>query len=112
MKSEIFCWLAALISVEALALYSLQRYAKRPSDKKWMAIAMVVYGVGVTYLLYKCLSFKGVGLVNFLWNVFSTISGFMIGILLFSEKVNNMQWMGVTLSLLGLALIILADGSA
>jgi drug/metabolite transporter (DMT)-like permease len=48
-------------------------------------------------------------MINFFWNIFSTISGFTIGILLFKEQVNHLQWIGISLSLLGIGLVILND---
>jgi glycosyltransferase involved in cell wall biosynthesis len=61
-----------------------------------------------TYLSEN-LIYKDIGMINFFWNIFSTMSGFAIGILLFKEKVNHLQWIGISLSLLGIGLVILND---
>jgi drug/metabolite transporter (DMT)-like permease len=102
--------LGITVAVEAFALFSIQKYTKVAGEKgsiKYMVIACLIYGLMVPFLLYKMIKYKGVGMVNFLWNIFSTISGFMIGMLLFHEKVNNLQIIGVGLGLLSFALIIL-----
>jgi drug/metabolite transporter (DMT)-like permease len=102
--------LGITVAVEALALFGIQKYAKTSGQRgsiKYMVMACVFYGLLVPWLLYKMMKYEGVGTVNFLWNIFSTISGFMIGMLLFQEKVTNLQFIGVGLGLLSFGLIIL-----
>ena len=100
--------LGMVIAVESIALYSLQKYQKS-QNKNFMMISMLVYGIAVPVLLYKMLKYEGIGMVNFCWNVGSTLMGFTIGILLFKEKVNNLQWMGVMLGILAFGLIYLGN---
>ena len=101
--------LAITVASEALALYSLQKAAKDKNNIKWLCVGMAVYGTLVAFLLYKMMTYEGVGMVNFLWNIFSTMSGFIIGIMIFKEKVNNLQWAGVALGILAFGLIIFGD---
>ena len=100
--------LAITVIVEALALYSIQKYAKT-KVQKFFLMSAAIYGLIIPYMLYRMLTYQGIGMINFLWNVFSTISGFLIGIYLFSEQVNNLQWIGVGLGVLAFALIILGE---
>ena len=95
-----------LIAFESIALYGIKR---SKSDKKWIYIAMAIYGLTVPLLLLKATTYEGIGIVNFFWNVFSTIMGFIIGMYLFGEKVNNIQWLGVIVSIVGMALILLSE---
>lgn len=104
--NKILILMLILSAFESGALYSLQKFAKEPKKKIYYIIACLLYGLVVTYLLYKNLKYEGIGMVNFFWNVFSTIAGFMIGIYLFKEKVSGIQWMGVALSILGLWMIL------
>ncbi len=103
--------LAITFIVEAIALYSIQKYAKT-KQQKFFYYTMAIYGLLVPYMLYKMLTYQGIGMVNFLWNIFSTISGFLIGVFIFSESVNNLQWMGVLLGCVAFALIILGEKSS
>ena len=89
--------------VEAFGLYFL-----RLKTINNLFIAMVIYGLGVAPLLYYALNFEGIGMVNFLWNICSTLLGFAIGIYFFKEKVKSMQFIGIIVSLLGLGIITLA----
>ena len=100
--------LGITVAAEAIALYCLQK-AHKTQNKSWLYTSMVIYGLIVATLLHKMLHYQGIGMVNFLWNIFSTISGFMIGVLLFSEKVNGVQCMGVALGFVGFAMIVLGD---
>jgi multidrug transporter EmrE-like cation transporter len=111
MKDEYYYiafFLGILISFEAVALYSIEKYSK-VKQIKFFVITMLCYGIAIPYLLYKNLVYKDIGMINFFWNIFSTISGFTIGILLFKEQVNHLQWIGISLSLLGIGLVILND---
>lgn len=101
-------FLGILISFEAIALYSIQKFEK-VKEFKFFIITMICYGILIPYLLYRNLMYKDIGMINFFWNIFSTMIGFTIGILLFNEQVNNLQWIGISLSLLGIGLVILND---
>jgi len=98
--------LGLIVGIEAVALYSIQKYANTRKFNFLLA-TMLIYGLAIPCLLYHILKRKGVGMVNFLWNVFSTLIGFFIGIMIFKEKVNGIQWMGVALGILAFAMIIL-----
>lgn len=70
-------------------------------------LASSIYAFGVVPLLKYSLNYKGIGLINFLWNVFSTIIMFIIGVYIFGEKIRNLQLLGVLISLLGISLVII-----
>jgi multidrug transporter EmrE-like cation transporter len=101
-------FLGILIAVEAVALYSIEKFAKERQIKFFITTA-ICYGILIPYLLYRNLMYKDIGMINFFWNIFSTMSGFAIGILIFKEQVNNLQWIGISLSLVGIGLVILND---
>ena len=71
-------------------------------------VAAAIYAVAVVPLLSIALKYEGIGLVNFFWNIFSTLVMFIIGIYYFKEKINNLQLIGVAISLLGVFLILVA----
>lgn len=74
-------------------------------------IASLTYAFLVVPLLSYGLKYEGIGMTNFLWNVFSTILMFAIGIYVFREKVHHLQLIGVLVSLLGIGLILIAPDS-
>ena len=88
--------------VEAFGLFFI-----RAGGMLNMMKGSLFYGLGVVPLLSWAVKYEGIGLVNFMWNVLSTLFGFTIGIYLYKEKVHNMQIIGVLVSLTGLAMILL-----
>jgi len=93
-------------TVEAFALYFL-----RAGGLQNLLIASFIYGGGVVPLLSNTLKYEGIGIVNFLWNILSTLFGFGIGIYMFGEQIHYLQVIGVALSMLGVGLIIMAPKS-
>ena len=79
---------------------------------KWaIPFASLNYALFVVPLLSYALTFKGIGMVNFLWNIFTTITMFFIGIYVFREKVHPLQLLGVFISLLGIGIVFMAPDS-
>ena len=111
MKQEYYYiafFLGILIAIEAVALYSIENFTK-VKEYKYFIITMIAYGIIIPYILYRNLAYKGIGMINFFWNICSTIIGFLIGILIFKEQINNLQWVGITLSILGITIAILDE---
>ena len=76
---------------------------------KWsIPITSLNYAFFVVPLVSYALKFKGIGMVNFLWNICTTIIMFFIGIFVFREKLYPLQLVGVLVSLLGLGIIFIA----
>jgi len=96
-------WMTLLSSVEAIALTLL-----RMGGIQKVIIAALIYGLGVVPLLVKTLEYEGIGMVNFLWNIFSTILMFIIGIYIFKEKINYLQIIGILVSFLGIGIVLLS----
>lgn len=96
-------WVTLAALVEAPAL-TLLRMGGLPN----MIAAGAIFALAVVPLLTKALQYEGIGIVNFFWNILSTILMFMIGIFFFKEKVANIQIVGIILSLLGLGLVVLS----
>ena len=89
-------------AVEAIALYFI-----RLGGVMNVSIASVLYAAGAVPLLSFATKYEGIGIANFLWTVLSTLIGFGIGILMFKEKIRNLQIMGVLVSMLGVGMILL-----
>lgn len=103
-------WMSILSGIEAVALTLLRIEEKRTQIYRIIGAASI-YALAVVPLLVKTLEYEGIGMVNFLWNVFSTIIMFVIGTYIFSEKIVGLQLIGVILSLAGLGLILMADST-
>jgi multidrug transporter EmrE-like cation transporter len=106
MVIEVLGLIGVTSIIEAVALYFIKK-----NNLVDLPIAMILYGLGVVPLLYYTSVSHGIGMINFIWNIVSTIFGFIIGIYLFKEKVNNLQLIGVLLSLTGIGLIMISPDS-
>ena len=93
---------SATAAVEAFGLYFI-----RAGGMLNMMKGSLFYGLGVVPLLSWAVKYEGIGLVNFIWNILSTLIGFAIGVYIYKEKVSHMKIIGVLVSLLGLAMILL-----
>lgn len=102
---RMIAWMAVLVFCEFWALYFIQK-AQKVNNSKLVIPSMLLYGFGVALLLYKLMNFRSIAIINFLWNVCSTISGFFITLYIFKEKVNNLEWLGAALGVLSIGLII------
>lgn len=96
-------WITLLTLVEAPALTLL-----RMGSIENIVVAAIIFAFAVVPLLSIALQYEGIGVVNFFWNIQSTILMFVIGITVFKEKVAPLQILGVILSLLGIGLVFLS----
>jgi multidrug transporter EmrE-like cation transporter len=101
---ELSLLMILLTSIEAVALTLL-----RVGGLWNIATASAIFAVAVVPLLAKALTYEGIGMVNFVWNVFSTLIMFFIGVYIFSEKITALKTIGICIALLGIGIIIVAD---
>lgn len=103
IKASTIAWiiLAALIEAPALTLLQMGGLVN-------LAAASIIFAFGVVPLLSIALQYEGIGIINFLWNILSTILMFGIGIFFFKEKIASLQVVGVILAMLGLGLVVLS----
>jgi len=99
---------ASIIMGVATIVESVGLTILRQGSNYAIPITSAIYALGVVPLINMGLQYKGIGMVNFLWNVFSTLIMFAVGIYMFKEKVNRLQIIGVLVSLLGLGLVYMA----
>lgn len=96
-------WIALASLVEAPALTLIQK-----GGLVNLVGASLIFAFGVVPLLSITLQYEGIGIVNFLWNILSTILMFCIGIFFFKEKIASLQVVGIILAMLGLGLVVLS----
>ena len=95
-------------AIENVALYSLQRAQKNPSEMtSFFILGALIYGIAVPILLMNALRYADVGEMNFFWNILSILSGYAIGIYFFREQITNLQTIGVFVGVLGIGLVIM-----
>ena len=97
---EALGWITVATIVEAFALFFV-----REGGLVSMIKASLIFALAVVPILGQALKYEGIGIVNFMWNILSTLAGFGIGMYFFGEKIHSMQQIGILVSLAGLALI-------
>jgi multidrug transporter EmrE-like cation transporter len=101
---ELSLLMILLTSIEAVALTLLR------IGGPWnIATASIIFAFAVVPLLSKALQYEGIGMVNFTWNVFSTLIMFFLGIYIFSEKITTFKTIGILIALLGIGITLIAD---
>jgi len=99
-----FPWILLSSVIEAGALTLLR------IGGKWNIIyAAAIFACAVVPLLSKALEWQGIGIVNFVWNVLSTIIMFTIGYFFFEEKLTYLKAVGVFCSLFGIGILLLVE---
>ena len=101
IKATFFVLIATII--ESIGLTIL-----RQGSTYAIPMTSAMYALGVVPLLHISLQYEGIGSTNFLWNVFSTLVMFAIGVYMFKEKIHHLQLIGVAVSLLGVGMILMS----
>ena len=99
-------WLTLLLFAELVADTYVKKAALGTCALIWPA---VLYGL-IGLLFVQCnRTTENLGMMNMLWNVFSTLNVLLLGAMLFGEKINPREWFGIALTLAGLMLMVRAE---
>ncbi|ARF09967.1 hypothetical protein Indivirus_6_33 [Indivirus ILV1] len=92
-----------LTSIESCSQYNLKIFNKSQNIQYFIlgSLGYVIISAILSYLF----GFEKMGIVNNLWNVFSSISIVLIGYLFFKEKLSTIQTIGVILGVIGIGLM-------
>ena len=97
-------WIMLSSVVEAGALTLLR------IGGKWNVIySAIIFACAVVPVLSKALECHGIGMVNFIWNVFSTFLMFSIGYFFFEEKLTYLKLVGISCCIFGIGILLLVE---
>lgn len=106
--SQLIVYTMGLALSESLAMTAITKYYK--SDKIYYLIAgIALYGIVIPYMIISSLNFSGIGTVNFLWNIISTVCMIIIGYYLFNEKVSHLHLISLLLGIASIILLYIAE---
>jgi len=71
---------------------------------RWMILPILLYSIGPVLLL-KSLQMEGLVVINFLWDLISSILITILGIYVFKEKINRIKALGIFLSIISIMLL-------
>jgi multidrug transporter EmrE-like cation transporter len=70
----------------------------------WMFLPILLYSIGPVLLL-KSLQVEGLAVINFLWDLISSVLITILGIYVFKEKINRVKALGIFLSFICIMLL-------
>lgn len=90
--------------LEMISFFFLKSYSL---DNKFSNYIIGIFSfVILLTLLVSIFNQQYIGIINITWNIFSTISAFILGYYFFNEKITTKQGFGLILSLLGLYFLV------
>ncbi len=104
IMKNVFALTFILASSEIIAMTSLQKYVKDNFKMKYLILAVLIYGFIIPFMIIKTLNFDGIGTVNLMWNIITTVAMIIIGYYFFNEKINHLHVISL---MLGVASIII-----
>jgi multidrug transporter EmrE-like cation transporter len=103
----LFQWILIISIIETFSMAVMKESTKQ-DDKKELYIGMLGYAA-IAYFLWKSLHYKGIGIVNLMWNCITLVTGFMIGYLLFEEKINRYTMLAMIFALMSIYFAYLSE---
>ena len=97
-----------LAGSETVAMTALTTYTKT-SNSLYMAVGALIYGLVIPFTMAKSVTFAGIGTVNFLWNIITTVSMIVIGYFWFGDKMTHLHIISLLLGLGSLTVLYLAE---
>lgn len=97
-----------LAGSETVAMTALTQYAKS-SNPVYMAIGALIYGIVIPFTMTNSVNFAGIGTVNFMWNIITTITMIVIGHYWFGDKMSHLHIISLLLGLGSLTVLYLAE---
>jgi multidrug transporter EmrE-like cation transporter len=107
---ELITYTLVLALSETIAMTALTKYSTS-YNIYYLIIGIMLYGIVTPYTIIASLNYSGIGTVNLLWNIITTVSMIVIGYLLFNEKVNHLHIISLLLGLGSIVILYFADDS-
>ncbi len=99
-----------LAGTETIAMTALTEYSKN-SNMKHLLLGVFIYGFAIPYLILKSLNFKGIGTVNCMWNIITTVAMVAIGSYMFNDNVNRLHLVSLVFGVASIICLYCEDPS-
>lgn len=94
-----------LTLVETMGMSILTSHAVEEKSLWKLFAVVILYGVMVPGILLLALSHSGIGVINLMWNICTTMAMLLIGFTVFHERLNRYHLLSFVLAILaGIAL--------
>jgi multidrug transporter EmrE-like cation transporter len=107
MLPVIFGTLMAFIDI---CMMSILKMIHIGTMNKLIGIPLSISLYAIEPLIFlKAMNYEGMVVTNLVWNLMSNIIVTLQGILIFGERIKNLRWLGICMSLVSLALMAYTD---
>lgn len=97
-----------LAGSETFAMTMLTKYAK-DGKPLFLLTSVLLYGLIIPFFILKSLNFDGIGTVNLMWNIITTVSMIIVGYYFFGEKITHMHLLSLLLGISSVVLLFMAE---
>ena len=105
---SVLLYTGLLAGVETISMTSLTQYAKN-KNILYLLLGLFIYGIIIPFLIIFSLKFEGIGTVNFLWNIITTVSMIMIGHYVFGDRMNYLHLISAFLGISAMIVLFMAN---
>ena len=109
IMKNVFALTIILASSEIVAMTALQKYVKDNFKMKYLVIGVIIYGIVIPYMIIKTLNFDGIGTVNLMWNIITTVAMIIIGYYIFNEKISHLHVISLMLGIASIVVLYFAS---
>jgi multidrug transporter EmrE-like cation transporter len=99
-----------LAGSETIAMTAITKYSKN-KNILFMLVGLAIYGIIIPFIVLKTLTFAGIGIVNFMWNIITTVSMIIIGHFYFGDKMSNLHLISLMLGIASITVLYVAEKS-
>lgn len=97
-----------LAGSETIAMTSITKFSKN-KNFLYMLLALLIYGIIIPFIVLKTLTFAGIGTVNFMWNIITTVSMIIIGHFYFGDRMSNLHLISLLLGIASITILYIAE---
>ena len=93
-------WFFALSMIMIISLVEMISQYMMKKDRR-LVFGVIGYSL-IAYILFRTLEYRGMGEVNLMWNVITTIMSAMIGYYYFKERTNRFTYYAILFAIIAL----------
>lgn len=98
--------LILVIALEIIAEFYIKKYTIEPR-KTFLILSIVMYILIPVFLIQLFKKDKNLAVANTLWQVSNLVIVAFIGVLVFKDKLNHVQWVGFGLAIISAILLVI-----
>ena len=93
-----------IVICDVLAIQSL-KYHKINDDIKYYCLACIIYGLLLSYFIYRSLHLSSVTVITFAWFSLAALINIIVGVYLYNEELNNNRLLGIMIMFIGVYIV-------